>query len=72
MLTGAILASSEKKHFLRVVKTYGRDSICFQSRDLRNLGNLALGAIASSDFGLGYAGHELCVGCEANRYMALH
>ena len=53
---GAIIASSKKKKIIRLVKAYGRDSICSQSR---NLGNLALGAIAGSNLGLGYAEHEL-------------
>jgi hypothetical protein len=56
-----MIASSEKKKFLRLVKAYGRNSICFQSGNLGSLkilANLALGTIASSNFGLGYAEHE--------------
>ena len=38
---GAIIASSEKKKFLRLVKAaYGRDVIYFQSRNLGDLGDL--------------------------------
>lgn len=52
---GAIITSSEKKKFRKLVKAYGQDSICIQSR---YLGNLAMGAIASSSFGLENAEHE--------------
>lgn len=50
---GAIIASSEKKKFRKLVKAYGQDSICIQSRYLGNLGT-----IASSNFGLENAEHE--------------
>jgi hypothetical protein len=50
----------KRKKILRLVKAYGRDSIstiCFR------LANSALlGAIPSSNFGLGYAEHELASG----------
>ena len=66
---GAIIASNEKKKFLRLAEAYGQNSICYESRNLGGLKgsgdsgdlgdagyfvNLALGGpIAPSNFGLG-------------------
>ena len=37
---GAIIASNEKKKFLRLAKAYGRNSICYESKNLGGLGGL--------------------------------